>query len=224
MRVALARPLDHPLCRAVAEAGWEPVPYFITRQEFTHTSPPIPLENAAALLVLSPAAAQAVRVWVSNAIDVVVQGEGTELALGMDSLRIRRPQRQTAEGLWSMFTQAYPEGGEFVLARGERSREFMERNARGTIWHIHSWITHREVPVTPEPTMPSVDALLALSPLQAEYLSGVPGDALRFAWGERAARAFQSSGVEVHGVCDPSTEALIQLLRSFAPTQEVSEG
>ena len=44
LRLALARPLDHPISRAVAEAGWEPVPYFITTQEFTHASPPIALE------------------------------------------------------------------------------------------------------------------------------------------------------------------------------------
>ncbi len=221
MRVALARALDHPLCRAVAEAGWEPVPYFITRQEFTHTSPPIPLDTAAALLVLSPAAARAVKVWVTKSMDVVVQGQGTEQSLGLDSGRIRRPQVPTAEGLWEMLTRAFPQGGEFVLARGERSRKYLEHAARETAWRIHPWITHREVPTHPEPTLPSVEALLALSPLQAEYMASVPGDALRFAWGERAAKAFEASGVEVHGVCDPTTVSLIHLLRTFAPTQEV---
>ncbi len=224
LRLALARPLDHPICRAVAEAGWEPVPYFITTQEFTHASPPIALESSSAVIVLSPAAARAARVWVPKSMDIVAQGEGTEAELGMEPVRIRRPQKITAEGLWEMITLAYPEGGDFVLARGERSRQHIESAAKGSIWRIHPWITHREVPATPEPTIPSVDALLALSPLQAEYMAGVPGSVLRFAWGERAARAFTSAGAEVHGTCEPKRNSLIQLLRTFAPTQEVLEG
>lgn len=221
MRIALARGLDHPISRAISEAGWEPVPYFITSQEYTHALPPMALDAATALVVLSPAAAQAVKVWAPRSLDVVAQGEGTEQALGMDSARIRRPQRQTAEGLWDMITKAYPEGGEFVLARGERSRQHLEAVAEGTIWHIHPWITHREIPTLPEPTIPAVDAVLALSPIQAEYLAGVSTELLRFAWGSRAADAFLSCSLEVHGVCEPRTEALIHLLRSFAPTQEV---
>ncbi|MBL0209713.1 MAG: hypothetical protein IPQ13_02195 [Holophagaceae bacterium] len=227
MKLALARPLDHPLCRAVAEAGWEPVPYYITVQEFTHATPPMALEAVSALLVLSPAAAQAVKVWVARSMDVVVQGEGTEQTLGLesvDSKHLRRPRQATAESLWDMLQQAYPDGGEFVLARGERSRQYIEAVAKGTAWRIHPWITHREVPTKPEPTLPGVDAVLALSPLQAEYLAGIPGDLLRFAWGERAANAFKASGAEVHGVCEPRKDALIHLLRTFAPTQEVIEG
>lgn len=227
MKLALARPLDHPLSRAVAEAGWEPVPYYITNQEFTHATPPMGLDAVSALLVLSPAAAQAVKVWVTKSMDVVVQGEGTEQNLGPDFMgsgRIRRPRQATAESLWDMLRQAYPEGGEFVLARGERSRQYIEATAKGSAWRIHPWITHREVPTKPDPTLPNVDALLALSPLQAEYMAGIPGDLLRFAWGDRAGKAFEASGVEVHGVCEPKKESLIHLLRTFAPTQEVIEG
>lgn len=221
MRLALARSLDHPISRAVADAGWEPVPYFITSQEFTHSLPPMSLDAATALVVLSPAAARAVKVWAPHSLDVVAQGEGTEQALELDAARIRRPQKQTAEGLWDMITKAYPAGGEFVLARGERSRQHLEAKAEGTCWHIHPWITHREIPTQPEPTIPAVDAVLALSPIQAEYLAGISIDLLRFAWGTRSAQAFQSCGLEVHGTCEPRTEALIHLLRSFAPTQEV---
>lgn len=227
MKLALARPLDHPLCRAVAEAGWEPVPYFITSQEFTHATPPMPLDTISALLVLSPAAARAVKVWVTKSMDVVVQGEGTEQNLGIefaDSPHLRRPQHPTAESLWDMLIRAYPEGGDFVLARGERSRQFIETTAKNSAWRIHPWITHREVPTKPEPTLPHADALLALSPLQAEYMAGIPGDLLRFAWGERAAKAFKAAGVEVHGLCEPKKDSLIHLLRTFAPTQEVIEG
>lgn len=227
MKLALARPLDHPLSRAVAEAGWEPVPYYITSQEFTHATPPMALDAVSALLVLSPAAALAVKVWVTKAMDVVVQGEGTEQTLGLDftePTRIRRPRQATAESLWEMLQQAYPDGGDFVLARGERSRQYIEAAAKGSAWRIQPWITHREVPTKPEPTLPGTDALLALSPLQAEYMAGIPGQLLRFAWGERAAKAFQVSGVEVHGVCEPNKDALIHLLRTFAPTQEVIEG
>ncbi len=227
MKLALARPLDHPLCRAVAEAGWEPVPYYITTQEFTHATPPMALDAISALLVLSPAAAQAVKVWVTKTMDVVVQGEGTEQTLEcefLDSGHLRRPRLATAESLWDLLQQAYPEGGDFVLARGERSRQYIEAAAKNSAWRIHPWITHREVPTKPEPTLPATDALLALSPLQAEYMAGVPGNLLRFAWGERAAKAFQASGVEVHGVCEPKKDALIHLLRTFAPTQEVIEG
>ncbi len=227
MKLALARPLDHPLCRAVAEAGWEPVPYYITTQEFTHATPPMALDAISALLVLSPAAAQAVKVWVTKTMDVVVQGEGTEQTLEcefLDSGHLRRPRLATAESLWDLLQQAYPEGGDFVLARGERSRQYIEAAAKNSAWRIHPWITHREVPTKPEPTLPGTDALLALSPLQAEYMAGVPGNLLRFAWGERAAKAFQASGVEVHGVCEPKKDALIHLLRTFAPTQEVIEG
>ena len=227
MKLALARPLDHPLCRAVAEAGWEPVTYYITTQEFTHATPPMALDAISALLVLSPAAAQAVKVWVTKTMDVVVQGEGTEQTLEcefLDSGHLRRPRLATAESLWDLLRQAYPEGGDFVLARGERSRQYIEAAAKNSAWRIHPWITHREVPTKPEPTLPGTDALLALSPLQAEYMAGVPGNLLRFAWGERAAKAFQASGVEVHGVCEPKKDALIHLLRTFAPTQEVIEG
>ncbi len=224
MKLALARPLDHPLCRAVAEAGWEPVPYYITSQEFTHATPPMPLDAIAALLVLSPAAAQAVKVWVTKSMQVVVQGEGTEQTLGLEfahSGNIRRPRQATAESLWDMLQQAFPEGGDFVLARGERSRQYIEAVAKASAWRIHPWITHREVPTKPDPTLPRTDAMLALSPLQAEYMAGIPGGQLRFAWGERAAKAFQASGAEVHGVCEPNKDALIHLLRTFAPTQEV---
>lgn len=227
MKLALARPLDHPLGRAVAEAGWEPVPYYITSQEFTHATPPMSLDTISALLVLSPAAARAVKVWVTKSMAVVVQGEGTEQNLGLesvDSTHLRRPQLATAESLWDMLTRAYPDGGDFVLARGERSRQYIEAAAKGSAWRIHPWITHREVPTKPEPTLPVTDALLALSPLQAEYMAGIPGDLLRFAWGERAAKAFAASGVEVHGVCEPKKDSLIHLLRTFAPTQEVIEG
>ncbi len=227
MKLALARPLDHPLCRAVAEASWEPVPYYITSQEFTHATPPMALDTVSALLVLSPAAAQAVKVWVTKSMDVVVQGEGTEQNLGCefaDFGHIRRPRQATAESLWDMLVQAYPEGGDFVLARGERSRQHIEAVAKGTAWHIHPWITHREVPTKPEPTLPSVDALLALSPLQAEHMAGISGNLLHFAWGDRAAKAFEASGIGVDGVCEPKKDSLIHMLRTFAPTREVIEG
>ena len=119
----------------------------------------------------------------------LVTGEATGRALaGHEVLVSSEPK---AEGLWETLRHHFPEGGDFLLVRGERSRGFLEEAAQGTAWRLHPWITHEEAPMNPVPPRPEVDAVLALSPLQAEVLAPLTGDILRFAWGERTAAAFE---------------------------------
>ena len=71
-----------------------------------------------------------------------------------------------------------------MLARGERSREYLEVAAKDSAWCIHPWITHREAPRVPFPPLPEVDGVLAMSPLQAELLAPLAKNLKRFAWGD----------------------------------------
>jgi uroporphyrinogen-III synthase len=117
-----------------------------------------------------------------------------------------------AEGLFDLLRERFPQGGTFLLARAERSREHLEQAAAGTPWRLLPWITHREAPLDPPPAMPALDAVLALSPLQAELLGPRSAHLLRFAWGQRTQQAFLQAGYPVDGWCEPEASSLQRLL------------
>jgi hypothetical protein len=142
----------------------------------------------------------------------LVQGVGTADALGREDLDVQLPAEARAEALWELLQVRFCEGGDFVLARGERSREFLEVAAKGTPWHIHPWVTHREVSRDPFPPFPEVDGVLALSPLQAEILAPLAGNVVRFAWGEATAEAFARCGAHAHAQCEPKPSLLWAML------------
>lgn len=215
MRLLLARTPDHPLAEAVREAGWEPVPFFSTRHEVLEGLPPIPLEGVAAVVVLSPAGALAVRDRLRPGILVLATGDGTARALaGLDVDIAPEPR---AEALWELLQRRLPEGGELLVVRAERGRDYLARMCEGSPWRLHPWITHREVPVEPLEPLPEAEALLALGPLQAECLGPRAEGRLRLAWGERTAAAFAASGYPAHGTCEPRPEALRALLTRILP-------
>lgn len=211
-RLALARPAQHPLSDTVRKAGWEPVPYAFTRLQSSIVPPPVPLASATAVLLLSPSGARVAGPKLPPGKVCLVQGAGTAEALGREDLEVLLPSEARAEALWDLLRERFPEGGTFVLARGERSREYLEEAARGTAWGIRPWITHREAARVPFPPVPAVEAVLALSPLQAEILAPLAKDLLRFAWGEGTAQAFARAGAPAHGHCEPKPSLLWALL------------
>jgi len=225
-RLALARPAQHPLAETVRKAGWVPVPYAFTSLKVTGSKPPVPLDKVSALLLLSPSGAKVVSSALPAGMTCLVQGGGTAEALGREDLDIQLPREARAEALWELLQTRFPEGGGFLLARGERSREFLEVAARNTAWRIYPWITHREVARDPFPALPDVEGVLALSPLQAEILAPVTARVQRFAWGEATAEAFAQAGQPAHAQCEPKPSLLwamlAQQLASQAPPMEES--
>jgi len=182
------------------------------------TPPPQALSAYSAVLLPSPNAAWALRPWLDphQAPVLVAQGQGTLNALAsleVPADRLRCSPVPTAEGIWELLRTEFPEGGSFLLARGERSRGFLEEAAQGTPWRVWPWVTHREQPADPPPPLPKVDGVLALSPLQAEILGRLAHRLLRFGWGERTAFGFQSAGAEATATCEPRIEALTAMLR-----------
>jgi uroporphyrinogen-III synthase len=139
-------------------------------------------------------------------------GEGTARAL--PGREFWMPTQPSAEGLWALLQERFPRGGDFLLVRGARSRGHLETVASGTAWRLHPWITHAECPLEPLPELPALEAVLALSPLQAELLAPLAARLLRFAWGERSAQAFAAAGHPAHGTCEPRGEALERMLRA----------
>jgi len=207
-RVGLARAQDDAMSRAVTAAGWEPVTLHVTSMEATGAPAPVPRPDA--VIILSPAAARLA--LLPPGVPCLAQGAATARALeGREVLTSAIPQ---AEGLVQLLKDRFPGGGTFLLARAERSREHLEEALRGTPWTLHPWITHREVALAPAPDLPPLEALLALSPLQAEVMGPLSGDRLRLAWGERTERAFAQVGYPSHGWCEPHLSALQKLLSS----------
>jgi uroporphyrinogen-III synthase len=218
LKVALARPGDHPLSRAVREAGWEPVHFPVTRIVPVGAPPPQPLSAYAAVILPSPSAARALLPWLGSgpAPLLLAQGQGTLEALGgLEGIpaRVRCAPVPTAEGIWDSLQADFPEGGSFLLARAERSRGYLEQVSQGTPWRVWPWITHREEPAEPLPPLPAVDAVLALSPLQAEILAPMGGALLRFGWGDRTLFGFRRFGMEPTATCEPRLESLKAMLR-----------
>lgn len=207
-RLGLARAQDDAMSRAVLAAGWEPVPLYVTVLEATQAEPPLARPDA--VIVLSPSAARLARI--PAGIPCLAQGAATAAALAGREVATSPVPR--AEGLVQLLKERFPGGGAFLLARAERSREHLEEALRGTRWTVHPWITHRERPLDPAPALTALDAVLALSPLQAEVLGPLSGEALRLAWGERTHRAFLESGYPSHGWCEPELPALQRLLLS----------
>ncbi|WP_243301678.1 uroporphyrinogen-III synthase [Geothrix oryzisoli] len=219
-RLALARPAQHPLADTVRKAGWEPVPYAFTSLKVCAGPPPIPFTEAQALLVLSPSGAQVAAPRLPAGMLCLVQGAGTADALGREDLEIRLPLEARAEALWELLRTTFPDGGDFILARGERSREYLEVATRGTAWRIHPWVTHREVARDPFPPLPEVEAVLALSPLQAEILAPIARGVQRFAWGEATAEAFAQAGAPAHDRCEPKPGLLWAMLAQHLNKEE----
>jgi len=196
------------MSRAVQAAGWEPVPFHATRMEATGTPPPLARPDA--VIVLSPTAARLA--LLPAGVLCLAQGAATARALeGHPVVTSAVPQ---AEGLFQLLKERFPSGGRFLLARAERSREYLEDAVKGTHWVLEPWITHAERPLEPAPEVPELDALLALSPLQAEVLGPLSGERLRLAWGERTHQAFAQVGYPSHGWCEPQFPALQRLLLS----------
>ena len=215
MRLALARPAAHPVSVAVAAAGWTPVDYPLTRIVSNGAPPPEPLHAFRAVLLLSPGSAWAVRPWLEPgaAALFLVQGQGTLDALGETVLAPRLAPVPTAEGIWDLLRRDFPEGGSFLLARAERSRGYLEEVTAGTPWKLRPWVTHHEEPAQPMPPLPTVEAVLALSPMQAELLGPHSRHLLRFGWGERTVFGFRKAGVEPTATCVPRLEALTAMLQ-----------
>ena len=211
-RLALARPAQHPLADTVRQAGWEPVPYAFTSLKVTSNPRPIPFEEAHAFVALSPAGARTASSALPAGMVCLLQGAGTAEALGREDLQIHLPDEARAESLWQLLKTRFPEGGDFILARGERSREYLEAVARGTEWRIHPWVTHREAARDPFPPLPEVEGILALSPLQAEILAPVTHGVQRYAWGEATAEAFARAGAPAHAWCEPKPSLLWAML------------
>ncbi len=211
-RLALARPAQHPLSDTVRKAGWEPVPYSFTRLQPSSLPPPIPFQSAGAVLLLSPSGARVAGPKLPPGTVCLVQGAGTADVLDREDLEILLPTEARAEALWELVREQFPQGGSFVLVRGERSREFLEEAAKGTVWRMHPWITHREAPRDPFPPVPEVEAVLALSPLQAEILAPLTHHLLRFAWGQGTAKAFTGAGAPPHSTCEPKPSLLWAML------------
>ncbi len=227
MRLALARALTHPISVAVRDAGWEPVPFFPTEIHPTRQAPPLPPEAAEAVLVLSPSAAAAASPWLRPDMVCLATGQGTKEALGMEptgrpDLEIITPRTPSAESLWELMQARFPRGGEFLLARGHKSRQVLEKLSEGTAWRVHPWITHEEVIRDPQPPLPPVDAVLALSPVQALALVPESVNLPRFAWGQGAARIFDEAGLHVDAVCDPELSSLRAMLQSPQPKKSLS--
>lgn len=219
-RLALARPAHHPLAETVRKAGWQPIPYSFTSLKVTAAQPPKALDDVRALVVLSPSGAKVVAPALPAGMTCLVQGAGTADALGRDDLDIQLPEEARAEALWDLIQARYPEGGDFVLARGERSREYLEVAARHSAWRILPWITHREVARQPFPALPAVEGVLALSPLQAEILAPLTGAVQRFAWGDATAQAFARAGAPAHGTCEPKASLLWAMLAQHLTKEE----
>ncbi|MDR3683928.1 MAG: uroporphyrinogen-III synthase [Geothrix sp.] len=219
-RLALARPAQHPLADTVRKAGWLPVPYAFTSLRRTGAAPPMPLDRADALLVLSPSGAQAAAGLLPAGMTCLAQGAGTADALGREDLDVHLPAEARAEALWELLQGRFPRGGEFVLVRGERSREYLEVATKGSVWRLHAWVTHCEAAREPFPPLPEVEAVLALSPTQAEILAPLSGHLQRFAWGEAAAEAFARAGAPAHAHCEPKPSLLWAMLAQHLAAQE----
>ena len=209
IRLGLARGPEDALSQGVRRGGWETVFWAVT--ELRPVETPAPCARARAALVLSPAGARAARL--PTGIPCLVTGEATGRALAGHEVHVSPEPR--AEGMWEALRRRYPEGGDFLLIRGERSRGFLEEAAQGTPWRLHPWITHQEAPLDPVPPRPELDGVLALSPLQAEVMAPLTGDVLRFAWGERTAAAFEAAGAPAHAVCEPRPEELGRILAAY---------
>jgi uroporphyrinogen-III synthase len=208
----------------VQEAGWEPVYFPLTRIVPLGAPPPQALSSYTAIILPSPNAAWALRPWLGpgDALVLLAQGQGTlEAIKGLETFEaeVRCAPVPTAEGIWELLQQEFPDGGGFLLARAERSRGYLEETAQDTRWRIWPWITHREEPADPLPALPPVDGVLALSPLQAEVLGPLSRGMLRFGWGERTVFGFRKAGTEATATCEPRIEALKTLLRDHLPTK-----
>ncbi|GLH72501.1 hypothetical protein GETHLI_10030 [Geothrix limicola] len=222
-RLALARPAHHPLADIVRKAGWRPVPYSFTSLKVTGAAPPLLLQRVQALLILSPSGAKVAAPALLPGMTVLVQGAGTADALGREDLDLHLPSEARAEALWDLLQARFPGGGDFVLVRGERSREFLEVAARGSSWRIHPWVTHREAARDPFPPLPKVEGVLALSPMQAEILAPLTGGLLRFAWGEATAEAFARAGAPAEAHCEPKPSLLWAMLAQHLASEDPSK-
>lgn len=219
-RLALARPAQHPLADTVRQAGWVPMPYAFTVLKVSTAPPPVPFAEAQALVVLSPSGARVAAPRLPAGMVCLVQGAGTADALGREDLAVHLPDEARAEALWELLQSRFPGGGDFILARGERSREYLEVATRGTEWRIHPWVTHREAAKDPFPPLPEVGGVLALSPLQAEILAPLAADVQRFAWGEATAEAFAKAGAPAHAQCEPRPSLLWAMLSHHLNKEE----
>jgi len=222
-RLALARPATHPLADTVRKAGWSPVPYSFTSLRVTGAAPPMLLSRVQAVLLLSPSGAKVAAPVLPPGMSCLVQGAGTGNALEREDLDIQLPSEARAEALWELLQKRFPQGGDFVLVRGERSREYLEVAARGSDWRIHPWVTHREAPREPFPPLPKVAGVLALSPLQAEILAPLAKHVTRFAWGEATAAAFAKAGAPAHAHCEPKPSLLWAMLAQHLNAQDQSK-
>ncbi len=124
-----------------------------------------------AVLVLSPAAARLA--LLPEGVPCLAQGEATARALrALPSGReVRVSASPRAEGPVRPAEGPASPGADASCWPGPNAaREHLEQAAEGTPWRLLPWITHREGPVEPAPPMPELEAVLALSPLQAELL------------------------------------------------------
>ena len=222
-RLALARPAHHPLMEVVRKAGWQPVSYAPTILRATGSPLPLPWMQTQAVLILSPAGAKAAGMTLPAGTLCLVQGGGTADALERRDLEVLLPAEARAESLWDLLQERFPDGGDFVLARGERSRGFLETIAKDSPWRLHPWITHSESIRSPFPPLPEVEGVLAMSPLQAEVLAPLAAHLQRFAWGAGTAQAFLRCGAPAYAYCEPKPSLLWAMLAQHLAAQQTQQ-
>lgn len=208
-RLALARSEGEALWTCVKEAGWEPVSCFPTHPH--PTGAPCPDPHPDAILLLSPGGACFAEL--PAGVPVLVTGAGTARSVEGHPVVLEAPT-PNAEGLWTLLQAHFPQGGDFLLVQAERSRGWLQEQARNTPWRLHPWVTHIERP-TEGFRLPPTEGVLALGPLQAEVLGPLALDRLRLAWGERTAAAFARVGYPAHAWCPPHANALIRMLAAL---------
>lgn len=215
-RLGLARNTGDEIYSTVASVGWEPVPFFVTSIEPTLSVRPIEKPDAA--IILSPTAARLADL--PPYLLCLAQGYATARFLKNHPVLISKTP--TAEGLLDLLKQYFPDGGNFILVRAERSRQYLENITKNTPWRLHVWVTHYEVPIKSLPVVPNLIAVLGLSPLQAEVLGAISKGLLRFAWGSRTKLAFYKAGYPATAWCEPEINSLRRLLLIQAKLLRVS--
>lgn len=207
INLGVARTVDEPIYLTIQESGWNPVSLFLTNMEPTNNKQPF--LNPDAILVLSPSAAR----FANISTDILCLAQGQATAKMLPNNKVLISDIPKAEGILSLLQTHFPFGGRFIVARAEHSRKYLEFATHGTCWKLCTWITHREVPLSIiSNSIINLDAVLGLSPLQAKLLGPYAKNILRFAWGLKTNIAFNNVGYPTHGWCEPTLNALRQLL------------
>ncbi len=208
-----------PLYEFILKEGYLPITCPLTINQFnkdlpsqlnTHLSEHKDID---AWILTSPTVSRFIEPYIPQGTHLITTMASLDALKKRDKFNFTVSDDPSSEALVDLIRKIKPEGGNYLLLHGQRSRYEIENSLINTQIRIWTLITHTEIANDQLSSIPFAGAYIALSPLQAELFCQNAVGLFPIGWGKLVERTFIKKGLIDYKVCEPNLLALHTLLK-----------